>query len=58
MLHHYITEHEMNRLNKTESAIVVSLACSLLPEDLHSELILDRRVSQFNSEIRNIVTKC
>ena len=29
----------MNRLNKTESAILVSLMCSLLPEDLHSELI-------------------
>ena len=31
----------MNRLNKTESAIVVSLMCSLLTRDLHSELILD-----------------
>ena len=30
----------MNRLNKTESAIFFSLMCSLLPEDLHSELIL------------------
>ena len=30
----------MNRLNKSESAIFVSLVCSLLPEDLHSELIL------------------
>ena len=30
----------MNRLNKTESAIFVSLVCSLLPEDYHSELIL------------------
>ena len=29
----------MNRLNKTKSAISVSLICSLLPEDL-SELIL------------------
>ena len=38
MLHHYITAYE--RLNKTESAIFVSLICSLLPENLHSELIL------------------
>ena len=30
----------MNRLNKTKSAIFDSLMCSLLPEDLHSELIL------------------
>ena len=30
----------MNRLNKTESAFFVSLVCSLLPKDLHSELIL------------------
>ena len=30
----------MNRLNKTGSAIFVSLMCSLLSEDLHSELIL------------------
>ena len=30
----------MNRLNKTKSAFLVSLICSLLPEDLHSELIL------------------
>ena len=30
----------MNRLNKTEPAIFLSLMCSLLPEDLHSELIL------------------
>ena len=30
----------MYRLNKTESAIFVSLMCSLLPEDLHLELIL------------------
>ena len=30
----------MNRLNRTESAIFVSLICSLLPEDLQSELIL------------------
>ena len=29
----------MNRLNKTKSAIFVSLMCSLLPEDLHSEFI-------------------
>ena len=28
----------MNRLNKIESAIFVSLMCSLLPEDLNSEL--------------------
>ena len=30
----------MNRLNKTKSAIFDSLMCSLLPENLHSELIL------------------
>ena len=30
----------MNRLNETESAIFLSLVCSLLPEDLHLELIL------------------
>ena len=30
----------MNRLNKTESAIFVSLMCTLFPEDLHTELIL------------------
>ena len=30
----------MNGLNKTESAIFVSLVCSLLPEDFHSEIIL------------------
>ena len=30
----------MQRFNKTESAICVSLMWSLLPEDLHSELIL------------------
>ena len=30
----------MNRLNKTECAIFVSLMYSLLPEDLHSELVL------------------
>ena len=30
----------LNRLNKTESAIFVSLMDSLLPEDLHSKLIL------------------
>ena len=30
----------MNRLNKTESAIFISLMCSFLPEDLHSGLIL------------------
>ena len=35
-----LTLLHMNRLNKTESAIFVSLICSLLPEDLYSELIL------------------
>ena len=35
-----ITLLQMNRLNKTVSAIFVSLVCSLLPEELHSELIL------------------
>ena len=29
----------MNRLNKTKSAIFVSLVCSLLPEDFYSEFI-------------------
>ena len=29
----------ISRLNKNESAIFVSLMCSLLPKDLHSELI-------------------
>ena len=37
MLHHFLLH--MNRLNKTESAIFVSLICFLLPKDLHSELI-------------------
>ena len=35
-----ITLLHMNRLNKTESAIFVSLMYSLLQEDLHLELIL------------------
>ena len=35
-----ITLLHMNRLNKTESVIFVSLIRSLLPEDLYSELIL------------------
>ena len=30
----------MNRLNKTKSSIFVSLMCSLLPMDLHSEFIV------------------
>ena len=30
----------MIRLNKTKSVIFVSSMCSLLPEDLHSDLIL------------------
>ena len=30
----------MNRLNKTKSSIFVSLMCSLLPKDLHSEGIV------------------
>ena len=30
----------MNRLNKTESAMFVSLICSLFPGDLYSELFL------------------
>ena len=34
-----LTLLHMNRLNKPESAIFF-LICSLLPEDLHSELIL------------------
>ena len=34
-----ITLLHMNRPNKTESALSVSLMCSLSPEDLHSELI-------------------
>ena len=40
ILNHMKVElRHMNRLNKTESAIFVSLMCSLLSEDLHSELI-------------------
>ena len=35
-----ITLLHMNRLNKRESAIFVSLMCSLLIEDLYSEHIL------------------
>ena len=35
-----ITLLHMNRSNKTESAIFVSLVCSLLSEDFHSELIV------------------
>ena len=34
-----ITLLHMNRLNKTRSAIFISLMCSLLPVDLHSEFI-------------------
>ena len=30
----------MNRLNETKSAIFVSMMCSVLPEDHHSELVL------------------
>ena len=37
MLQHYINAYERN---KTESAIFISLTYSLLPKDLHSELIL------------------
>ena len=33
-----ITLLHMNRLNKTESVIFVSMVCSLLPEDLQSDL--------------------
>ena len=35
-----ITLPHMNSLNETESAICVALMCSLLPEDLHSDLII------------------
>ena len=35
-----ITLMHMNRLNKVECAIFLSLLCPLLPEDLHSELVL------------------
>ena len=35
-----ITLLHLNRLVKTESAIFVSFMCSLLPDDLYSELIL------------------
>ena len=31
----------MNKLNKTESAVFVSLKCSLVPGDLHSKLLLN-----------------
>ena len=36
----------INRLYKTESAIFVSLMCSLLPEDLHSELTFKESVGE------------
>ena len=39
MLHHCITAHEQTQI-ETESAIFVSLMCSLFPADLHSELII------------------
>ena len=48
-VHHYIAKERwqcctitlphMNRNNTAESAIFVSLICSLLPEALHSEII-------------------
>ena len=41
VLPHFITAHEQT--HKTVSAIFVSLMCSLLPEDLHSELIIQSR---------------
>ena len=39
----------MNRLNKTESVIFVHLMVSLLPEDLHSELILHSKTFRIYS---------
>ena len=47
----------MNRLNKAESAIFVSVMCSLLPEDLHSELIIIPReiVPLKNSSLKNVM---
>ena len=59
----------MSRLNETESAIFISLVCSLLPVDLHSELsifLVDKNKNfttfrslkfyfcRLNSEIRNV----
>ena len=39
----------MNRLNKTESALFVSLMLSLFPKDLHSDLILwDQNIIWWN----------
>ena len=47
----------MNRLNKAESAIFVSLMSSLLPEDLHSEFIRIPReiVPSKNSSLKNVM---
>ena len=35
-----ITLLQLNKRNKTESVILFALACSLLPEDFHSGLIV------------------
>ena len=39
-----ITLLHINSLNKTESAIFISLICSLVPEDLHSKLIFKQEL--------------
>ena len=39
MLHYFITAHEQTQLNRV--CYFRFLMCSLLPEDLHSELILE-----------------
>ena len=44
-----ITLLHMSSLNKTESTIFVSLMHSLLPIDLHSELILSLKSTKFVS---------
>ena len=41
----------MLSFNKTESAIFVSLMCSLLPEDNHSELILPKNIREVDFRI-------
>ena len=40
----------MNRFNKTESAIFVSLVCSLLPGDLYSEFIIKNSL-KYNGQL-------
>ena len=55
-----ITLLHMKRLNKTESAVFVSLMCCLLPEDLHSELISFMYVGMVKLTIKHykLTIKC